>query len=68
MSNRKVIVTLGPSEKKKGVFLQFGQEAVYGEDGNPQIVTVAIVEFEDGKVQTVDPNKIQFEKTVKQPL
>jgi len=47
--------------EKKAVFHRFADELI-SDDNRSFPITRAIVEFEDGQVEMVDPNKIKFIK------
>lgn len=44
----------------KGFFVKYGKAERYDDASNPYTIDVAIVECDDGKVMTVNPNLIIF--------
>ncbi len=58
---RKVTVSEYPGDKRIGFFHTWGTASHPLDNGLDLQVTVAIIEFPDGKVQNIVPNYIRFE-------
>lgn len=53
---------VGRHDKPEGVFVKFAPVKFYDEGNNPYAAEQAIVELDNGRVMTVNPDEIQFIK------
>ncbi|HDK8695912.1 MULTISPECIES: hypothetical protein [Aeromonas] len=59
---KKCEVAVGSGAPKSAVFHRWGDNVVYGDDGQPRSVTTAVVEYADGQVGQVEPSRVKFIK------
>lgn len=58
---RRCVVTKSGYDPENAYFHEFGTKAAFANNGDDRIaVTIAIVEMLDGRIETVEPDSIQF--------
>ncbi|HHQ4528983.1 TPA: hypothetical protein ACSP1Y_002767 [Aeromonas hydrophila] len=57
---RKCVIPQGYGDPKPAVFHRWGDKIFYDDCGQPQRVTTAVVEYEDGQVAQVEPQSVKF--------
>ncbi|MCW0507213.1 hypothetical protein [Aeromonas piscicola] len=59
---RKCEIPQSYGDPKPAVFHRWGDKLIYDDEGRPQRITTAVVEFQDGKVAQVEPQSVKFIK------